>query len=57
PFFTTKTDGMGLGLAISRAIALDHGGQLTHQKDSRVGATFQVSLAIDGQNKSDAQLD
>ncbi|WP_455199427.1 ATP-binding protein [Kaarinaea lacus] len=57
PFFTTKTDGMGLGLAISRAIALDHGGQLTHQKDTRKGATFQVSLAIDGRNKSEDNPD
>lgn len=52
PFFTTKTDGMGLGLAISRAIVLDHGGQLTHKKDMKKGATFQVTLAIDGRTKS-----
>lgn len=52
PFFTTKTDGMGLGLAISRAIVLDHGGQLVHKKNMKKGATFQVTLAIDGRTKS-----
>lgn len=52
PFFTTKTNGMGLGLAISRAIVQDHGGQLSYRKNMKKGATFQVTLAIDGRNKS-----
>ena len=51
PFFTTKTDGMGLGLTISQAIVQDHGGQLIYKKDMAKGATFQVTLAIDGRNK------
>lgn len=51
PFFTTKTDGMGLGLAISRAIILDHGGELAHKKNLKKGATFVITLAIDGQSR------
>ncbi|MFN2126942.1 MAG: ATP-binding protein, partial [Anaerolineales bacterium] len=52
PFFTTKTDGMGLGLTISQAIVQDHGGQLIYKKNMAKGATFQATLAIDGRNKS-----
>jgi len=48
PFFSTKTNGMGLGLAISRTIVEDHGGKLTHKTNSKGGAIFMFTLAIDG---------
>jgi signal transduction histidine kinase len=43
-FLTTKSDGMGLGLAISRMIAEHHGGQLTASSDGKSGALFQLVL-------------
>lgn len=41
-FFTTKASGMGLGLTISRAIAMAHGGDLTVEAGDR--ALFKLSL-------------
>ena len=43
-FFTTKAQGMGLGLAICRMIIEHHGGQLTASSDGRTGAVFQFVL-------------
>jgi len=44
-FFTTKTDGLGMGLAICRSIAEAHGGQLTTLTQSS-GARFRVDLPM-----------
>jgi signal transduction histidine kinase len=45
-FVTTKTQGMGLGLAICRMIVARHGGQFTASSDGKRGALFQFTLPI-----------
>jgi signal transduction histidine kinase len=44
PFFTTKPSGNGLGLAISRKIVLEHGGQIEALAAAGAGSTFCVQL-------------
>jgi len=44
PFFTTKADGLGLGLAICRTVATAHGGRLWAVDNPGGGAVFHLSI-------------
>jgi len=44
PFYTTKSSGVGMGLAISKSIIETHGGRIWVTDNATVGATFHFSL-------------
>jgi len=47
-FFTTKEEGLGIGLSLSRRIIETHGGRLWAESDGVSGATFTFTLPFEG---------
>jgi signal transduction histidine kinase len=47
PFYTTKPQGLGMGLSISRSIIEAHGGYLWAEPGGRHGAIFRFTLPVE----------
>jgi two-component system sensor kinase FixL len=48
PFYSTKPDGLGMGLSISRSIIEAHGGRLWVENNHDRGATFYFQVPVEG---------
>jgi two-component system sensor kinase FixL len=47
PFLSTKSNGMGMGLSISKSIVTEHGGQLNFHNNASFGSTFFFTVPIE----------
>ena len=51
PLFTTKAEGLGMGLAIARTIVDAHGGHVGAANNAHGGATFHFTLPVGVEDK------
>ena len=51
PYFTTKPNGSGLGLATAYAIVVKHGGRITAESTLGAGTLFNIDLPASGQTE------
>lgn len=51
-FYTTKSDGLGLGLPLSRSVIEEHGGKLWVEPNEIHGVTFRFTLPVNGKTSA-----
>jgi signal transduction histidine kinase len=56
PFYTTKADGMGMGLSICRSIVETHGGRVWASRTGDRGVTVQFTLPVGDSAQREATL-
>jgi two-component system sensor kinase FixL len=56
PFYTTKPNGMGMGLSISRTIIEAHHGRIWAENNPSGGATFRVTLPARGEGQGASEV-
>lgn len=54
PFYTTKTNGLGMGLSISRSIVEAHGGRIWAENNRNGGATFYFTVPVSNESENEA---
>jgi C4-dicarboxylate-specific signal transduction histidine kinase len=54
-FYTTKTDGMGIGLTVSRSVIEAHHGRLWAKPNDGPGATFSFAIPFARQSSADSE--
>lgn len=52
PYYSTKSNGMGMGLAISRSIIESHGGRIWAESDPNKTTLFQITLPLCTEERS-----
>lgn len=57
PFYTTRTQGTGLGLAVVKAVAKAHGGDVELKSGANEGCTFKVTLPLEGNTRNQSNTD
>jgi two-component system nitrogen regulation sensor histidine kinase NtrY len=56
PFFTTKANGTGLGLAVVQKIIVQHGGQVVARNRAEGGAEFTITLPVCAEHEEGVEL-
>jgi len=55
PFYTTRTQGTGLGLSVVKAVAKAHGGDVEYESIKNKGCTFKVILPLENKQGTQAE--